>query len=317
MIKTIGEVKEILDIEPEGQVYNWGLKAIDVFGSWAKGYKGKGIPIFILDTGVDYRHPDLKDNIRGGKCTLSIWKAGWGWGYPGGDSSAHGTHVAGIAAGCDNGIGIIGVAPEADIWSVRVLYPEGYSGSAKTIARGIEYATEKAIKDYGYGGVINLSLGGSEPTSVEHNAVKSAVKEGMIIVAAAGNEAGEIIYPAKFDEVIAVGAIDKNRLKADFSNYGEALEVVAPGKYIYSTYPNNRYCKLSGTSMSAPYVSGVACLACQKYSKKFNQEKFRNLLKEGCIDLGEKGFDFEYGYGLIDSSKIASLPEGRDIEVLC
>ena len=308
-MKTIGNVVEVLDLKAEGQIVDYSVKLIDAMGSWVKGYKGKGIPIYIVDTGI-YPHPDLKDNLKGGKgfvlgaCSLAFWRLFDAWSYR--DFYGHGTGCASIVAAVDNGIGVIGVAPEADLWAVKVLEPNSWFGSGKSLAKGVEWATEHAIKEYGYGGIISMSLGSAQDDKDSYEALKKADENGMISVAAAGNEGGKLCAPARYPFVISVAAVDKNKARAEWSNYGEGLDVSAPGVQVYSCWLN-KYAIWDGTSAACPGISGVGGNAKRKYNTKLNRKEFSNLLKEGCVDLGEEGWDEKTGWGLVQSPRIAQI----------
>ncbi|BAZ05956.1 S8 family peptidase [Calothrix sp. NIES-3974] len=263
------------DIPNHSNIYTWGLDAISVPEVWTQGYTGEGVVVAVIDSGVDFTHPDLDDNIWIN--TGEIFGDGIdndgngyiddliGWDFVGNDynpmdEETHGTHVAGIIAAEANGYGMVGVAYNAKIMPIRVFDANG-RGTQKDFIKGIIYAADNGAD------VINLSLttGGYSP-EVEA-AVKYATERGAIVVMAAGNNGGEEpVYPAALAKYwgIAVGAIDINYNMADFSNRAGSdsslYYVVAPGKDIYSTTPNDTYGFLSGTSMATPYVSGVAAL---------------------------------------------------------
>ncbi|NJK52185.1 MAG: S8 family serine peptidase [Leptolyngbyaceae cyanobacterium SU_3_3] len=253
---------------------NWGLDMIQAPEVWAKGFTGKDIVVAVVDTGVDYTHIDLDDNIwvnegeifgngidddRNGYVDDII---GWNFvdsDYNPMDLDSHGTHVAGIIAAERNRFGVTGVAYNAKIMPVRVLDENGF-GSYGDIANGIIYAANNGAN------VINLSLGGGYSAAIE-TAIQYATQRGAIVVMAAGNSGeAEPSYPAHLatDYGIAVGAIDRGYDMADFSNQAgqdSAMRyVVAPGVDILSTVPGDGYESLNGTSMAAPYVAGVAAL---------------------------------------------------------
>jgi len=250
----------------------------------------KDIIVAICDQGIDYYHPDLKDNF-------SFDLIGYDFvdddsnPYPDNENEYHGTHVAGIVAGVTNNyIGISGWA-QVRLLAVRVLDENG-EGSDFDVAEGIRWATDNGAR------IINLSLGASNYSSVLKEAVEYAYKKGVLLVAASGNEGTQnIFYPARFKEVIACGALDKNSHLTDFSNYGKEQELVAPGREILSTIPNNQYLLLDGTSMSAPQITGITSLILSSFPFLTNYQ-LRAILNVGTIDLGEKGWDKHYGFGL-------------------
>lgn len=282
------------EIVPErpSQVVDWGVLTLKAQGVWGK-TQGENVKIAILDTGADITHPDLVQNIKGymnltgGEITDVR------------DTVGHGTHVAGIIGAANNQIGVVGIAPNAELHIVKVLGEDG-EGSINSIIQGIAYAIENRVD------IISMSLGCTQdPGSMLHQAIKFASDQGIIIVAAAGNEAGAINWPAVYDEVISVGAIDSKLHAADFSNHGK-VDIVAPGVDILSTYPVNRYARLSGTSMATPMVTGLLALYlshCKKNNIPYSKESIVELFQIDSQDLGNKGKDEYYGYGLFDITK--------------
>lgn len=251
---------------------DWGLDLVNAPEVWRQGYTGQNVVVAVIDTGVDYRHLDLKNNMWTNTAEIpgnGIDDDGngyiddvQGWNFIGNnnnpwDDQGHGTHVAGTIAGQNNGFGVTGVAYNATIMPVKVLDEYGY-GSWDAIANGIRYAADNGAH------VINLSLGGgADPRTA--SAVRYAAQKGVVVVIASGNEyANAPSYPARYTEKrgIAVGAIDRKKNVADFSNQaGRLLNfVAAPGVNVYSSTPNNGYDFFSGTSMAAPHVAGVAAL---------------------------------------------------------
>jgi subtilisin family serine protease len=229
--------------------------------------------VAVVDTGVDYTHPDLNDNIwvntdEIAGNNIDDDNNGFvddvrGWDFVGNDNTpidvyGHGTHVAGTIAAENNGFGVTGVAYNAKIMPVKVLGDDG-SGSYTNVAAGIRYAADNGAN------IINLSLGGGFSSIVEA-AVQYATQKGSLVVMAAGNEgAAQPGFPASMATQIglAVGAVDSNKKMADFSNRAGVTPVkyvVAPGVSVYSTTPNNTYQSFSGTSMATPHVAAVAAL---------------------------------------------------------
>ncbi|MUK90425.1 S8 family serine peptidase [Ornithinibacillus sp. L9] len=228
--------------------YQYGLFNTSANSAWDVARGSSSQEIAVLDTGVDYNHPDLDGKtIRGYDFVDRD--------YTPSDLNGHGTHVAGIAAAeTNNGTGIAGMAPNTRILAVRVLDANG-SGSLANIANGIRYAADNGAE------VINLSLGCACDTRALEDAVNYAWNRGSVVVAAAGNDGtSQQFQPASYANAIAVGAVDRNNNKASFSNWGTWVDVAAPGVDIASTYPGNRYVYLSGTSMASPYVAGQAAL---------------------------------------------------------
>jgi subtilisin family serine protease len=228
------------------QTVDWGLNKANV-QEFHKITKGSGIKVAVLDTGKPI-HTDLPDML--GLDTT-------GENSPV-DSQGHSTHVCGIIGARDNDFGILGVAPEVELMTVKVLGNSGHGGYAG-IEAGIRAAIDEGVD------VINMSLGAPvEPPASFHQAVIDAVNNGIIIVAAAGNDSGSVNWPARYPEVIAVGAIDENGNLADFSSRGSEVSVVAAGVNIYSTYLNNQYAVLKGTSQASPFVAGICALLLAK-----------------------------------------------------
>ena len=253
---------------------NWGADMVKAPSAWAKGYTGKGTVIAVLDTGVDYNHQDLKNNIWTNNKEIpgnGIDDDGdgyvddvYGWNFADNnnntiDTYGHGTHVAGTIAGENNNFGVTGVAYDAKIMPVKVLGNDG-SGTYSAIAQGIHYAVDRGAN------VINLSLGGDYPNSTLESAIEYADSKNVTVVMAAGNSGNPApAYPARYANKhgIAVGAVDKNKNMASYSDRAgnDTLSyVTAPGSSIYSTVPGDKYATYSGTSMASPHVAGVAAL---------------------------------------------------------
>ncbi|MEH2300716.1 MAG: S8 family peptidase [Nostoc sp.] len=253
---------------------NWGADLVKAPEAWAHGYTGKGVVVAVVDTGVDYNHEDLKDNIwtnpkeiaGNGKDDDGNGYADdiHGWNFVDNtnnvlDDNGHGTHVSGTIAGENNNYGVTGIAYDAKIMPVKVLDDSG-SGSFNSISKGIRYAVDNGAN------VINLSLGGPSSNSTLESAIDYASSKGVIVVMAAGNDGGSSPeYPASYASKsgIAVGAVDINNNMPDFSDRSGTKEiayVTAPGVKVYSSVPNNQYATYSGTSMAAPHVAGVVAL---------------------------------------------------------
>lgn len=246
---------------------------------------GTGVDVAVIDTGIDLDHPDLAANVVGGTNCSKGSRSSYD------DGNGHGTHVAGVIAAADNGVGVVGVAPEADLWAVRVL-DNGGSGSTSDVICGIDFVDSRSPARGGPIAVANMSLGGwggddgscgTLNNDAMHAAICRAVADGVTFVVAAGNATADVsqVRPAGYDEVLTVSALgDSDGLPcgrgdatphaaddtfAGFSNVAnlapdQAHLLAAPGVGIYSTYKGGGYATLSGTSMASPHVAGAAAL---------------------------------------------------------
>ncbi len=252
-----------------------GVRMIQAPEVWDDAERGKGNIVAILDTGCQRDHPDLQDRIIGGRNFTSDFN---GDADNFDDNNGHGTHVAGtVAASFRTDKGIAGVAPEAHLLILKVLTGEG-SGEYQGIIDAIHFAIEwKGPKEETVS-VISMSLGGPEDVEELYAAIRRAVRAGIPVVCAAGNEGDDIhdtdefAYPGAYGEVIQVGAVDFDRRIANFSNTNDEIDLVAPGVDIYSTFPGGKYASLSGTSMATPHVSGALVLIKNIAEKEFARE---------------------------------------------
>ena len=303
---SVKYVEQDIYVRALEQIVPWGISKIGADVVHSDDNKGEGVKVCIIDTGIDYDHPDLVANYVDGIDLVN------GDADPL-DDNGHGTHCAGIVAAADNDIGVIGVAPEANLYAVKVLNKRG-SGFLSTVIAGINWSIENDMH------VISMSLGTSVYSESLENACVAADIEGIVIVAAAGNEGDgdpdtiEYSYPAAYDSVIAVGATDINNAAPSWSNSGSFLELAAPGVSIYSTLPIYRvsltplygfdYGTLSGTSMACPHVAGTAALVLAS-NPSLTNEDVRLLLQSTADDLGPIGWDTVYGDGLVDAEEAA------------
>jgi subtilisin family serine protease len=233
---------------PGTQPIPWGVARINADDAWVIS-TGAGIKVAVLDTGIDRDHPDLDANLTDCLNFIQSWKTCE-------DDNGHGTHVSGIIAGENNSFGVVGVAPNAKIYSLKVLDSRG-SGYLSDVIEGLDWAVANKMQ------VVNMSLGTSSDVASFSEAVKRVSAAGITQVAAAGNSgpgAKTVLYPAKYPEVIAVSASDSSDGIPSWSSRGPEIDLAAPGVNINSTYLNGKYKVLSGTSMAAPHVAGTVAL---------------------------------------------------------
>lgn len=303
-IASIKTNPNVAYVEEDGLLYalddeldaSWGVSRIGAGEVHALENKGKGVKVAVIDTGIDYTHIDLDDNYAGGYDFVNDDDDPM-------DDHGHGTHCAGIIAAEDNDTGVVGVAPEASLYAIKTLGFDG-SGYLSDVAAGIDWAIENEID------IISLSLGTNNDYQTMRDACNRADEAGIIVVAAAGNdfrrvrnrEWDTVDYPARYDTVIAVGAIDDTDTKAYFSSTGSTIELAAPGLYIYSTDIGGIYSYKSGTSMSCPHVVGVAALILSGPGGDV-----RTVLRDTAEDIGTTGWDTWYGYGLVDAFAAAGI----------
>jgi len=277
---------------PDDQYWSlqWGPRKIEADYAWNITLGNSSILVAIVDTGIDWNHPDLSANYV---------PLGYDWVNDDSDPSddnGHGTHVAGIvAAVINNSIGVAGLS-QVKIMAEKALNETGY-GNTYDLADAITHAVDEGAK------IIIMSWGSDSPSILIHNAIKYAYRAGALLVAAAGNDAtSNEFYPAAWSEVIAVSATDKNDNLASFSNFGDWIELAAPGVNIFSTIPDDSYAYMSGTSMAAPFVAGVAALTWSTYPE-LTRDELRSHLHATADDLGQEGFDIYFGYGRINARK--------------
>ncbi|MCB9494230.1 MAG: S8 family serine peptidase [Desulfobacteraceae bacterium] len=293
----------------------WNLELINNYGAFDIS-RGDSTITAVLDTGI-VPHEELPlSRIVQGYDFIDDDSDPEDPGISLGGYEYHGTHVAGIiGAEMDNFTGISGVSPNALIMPVRIVKT---TVTSQNIADGIRYCVKlsnssKTIPEK-KADVINMSFGGTGYSRTEEDAVNDAVEEGAVLVSSAGNEGRNIkYYPAGYDNVISVGAVDKNKEAAAYSNYGNFMTLTAPGgegdlpkdSILSLCGPDeNDYMYMAGTSMSAAHVSGVIALM-KSINRNLDSEDIFNLIYQGkmTVDIGDNGFDETYGYGLIDAQK--------------
>ncbi len=272
------------------EVLDWGVDRVDAeYVHAASGNKGAGINVAILDTGGDMDHPDI------------TWAAGYSavtgsyteWE----DKVGHGTHCAGIVSADDNEIGVIGVAPECNMYMVQVSNHRFIA--TDDIIAGIDWCvgTHNDADPNNDIQIMSMSFSGPASTT-EEAALQTAFDKGILLFAAAGNASGPVAYPAAHDCVVAVSASTSTDAIATYSNFGPEIEVISPGSYIYSTYKRARYTTMSGTSMACPMAAGVAAVAWAAHPT-YSRDQIRTLLHNTAEDIGLTSD--QQGYGLTDA----------------
>lgn len=285
------------------QYKGWEIEKFNIDKKWNYS-QGEGVTVAVIDTGCDLYHEDLKNNLIQGRNFVD----------PGSDpmdGNGHGTHVSSTIAAENNRTGMVGVAPKTKIMPIKALNNGGH-GDINLIIDAIIWAADQSV-DF-----ITMSLGSPQGTEKLHKAIKYAsISKGIGVFCAAGNAGKDsgIMYPAKYNEVVSIGAIDSNLNRTDFTCSGEELDFLAPGHEILGAVPGNGYAIMSGTSMSNPYAVGCASLLLSWMRKNNiyvlpkNANDYISIFKETAIKLrdprysGQKQYE---GYGII-------VPEWKNI----
>ena len=265
----------------------WGMKMIGMEAAWQSGLTGAGVRVAVIDGGVYTDTGDFDaDRLLPGKNMISE-------GGSTEDSNGHGTFIAGIiGAAKDNGVGIAGVAPGVTIVPIKTT-------DGSDTQNGVSAQAFYAAVDEFHCDVINYSSGAKQISSGIREAVAYAVSKGVIVVCSTGNDGSTTLYyPGALEDTIGVGSINKGMERSDFSHRNKSIFVVAPGEDVYSLGQSGSVYSSRGTSFSAPFVTGLAALLKEAHPE-MNTADFKQILMRSSKDLGEAGYDVEYGYGLI------------------
>jgi subtilisin len=293
-------------LESNGETIPWGVVDVHAPEVWAMGDSGTGVKIGIMDTGVDIAHPDL--HVVGGFDFTTNSALPSAYTNTQASCEGHGTHVAGIAAAKQNGLGVVGVAPGADLYSLKVFIDYGSGcfayGSAEIAA--LQWAVANHLD------VVNISIGNTYSLAYA-NAVTAATAAGVVIVAATGNTGGlGVVFPAAYPGAVGVGALTSNHTRASYSTYGPEEWVSAPGSGITSTLPGGGYGNKDGTSMASPHVAGVVALI-RHQARHLTVDSIRAILcigsrpvvNGGCGDLDVHAiFSWMIANGVIPTASV-------------
>lgn len=285
------------DFTPNDPYYSssWHLPKIGAPAAWDRS-RGQNVTIAVLDTGVDSSHPDLKGQLV----------PGWNFYDNNADTSdvhGHGTGVAGAAAASgNNSLGVASVAFNARIMPVRISRPDGYA-SFSTIANGLMWAADHGAR------VANISYAVSDSSTIKSAAQYMRNKGGLTVVAAGNDGTGLGIAPT--DTMITVSATSSNDALASWSNYGDVVDISAPGVNIYATSRGGGYAKKSGTSFASPVTAGVVALL-KSARPELPPSEIEKLLFASATDLGAKGKDQKYGWGRVDAGAALQAALGQE-----
>ncbi|MEA2104250.1 MAG: S8 family serine peptidase [Candidatus Cloacimonadota bacterium] len=335
----LNEMFYLVPNDPRYFEQEWVFSAVKANTTWEYEKGNEQIVIGLIDSGVDYNHPDLADNIWHNSGEMGLDSQGqnketnlidddgngfvddWqGWDFTDTDiidahgdcrirdndpldDLGHGTHCAGImGARTNNNLGVAGVSWFGKVMNLRAGFKVQNSGYLEDddATAAMVYAADNGAQ------IINISWGDTELSPIIKDVCDYVYSMGVAIISSSGNDSGgqnnyHLFYPAALENVISVGAIDESLERCSFSCYGEGLDLVAPGALILSTALDNEYQEMSGTSMAAPFISGVTALLLSNIPTLTNNEIY-SLLKISCDDLGEDGYDNYFGHGVINSN---------------
>ncbi|MHB8132121.1 MAG: S8 family serine peptidase [Mobilitalea sp.] len=308
--------KAFSDPNDEYYSFQWNFSKLNMPSAWESTMGENDVIVAVIDTGAYFPLDDLGETIFAQGFDFVNYRVNPF------DDNGHGSHVIGtIAQSTNNSTGVAGMAPNIKIMPIKVLAYDGY-GYTSDIVQGIYYAVNNGAQ------IINMSLGSRSYSSLVNEACQYAHNHGVLVVAAAGNDTSSVLsYPAAYENVISVGAINNANQLAYYSNYGYGLDLVAPGgdlnSYIYNSkfgysFPGGilqetfvgssiDYYFFQGTSMAAPHVAGLAALLKSK-NVTLSVDQIIDILKNSADDLGNSGYDNTYGYGLINPVKALSIP---------
>lgn len=289
------ERHEVYGLSPNDvQVCGWEIDQFKIKNQW-KLSTGKGVKVAVIDTGCDLYHDDIKNNLIQGINIIDPNKDPI-------DGNGHGTHVSSTIAAENNGLGMVGVSPDSKIMPIKALNDDG-NGNINNIINGIIWAVNNGAD------IITMSLGSPQSSQRLQESICFAESKGIVVFCAAGNSGPnvDIMYPAKSEYTISIGAIDRNLQRTNFTCSGETLDFLAPGHEILGCVPGNNYAIMSGTSMSNPFAAGCAALLLS-YARKSGiilsrSEDYIKYLKQNALHLVDSkysGYKKYEGYGILN-----------------
>lgn len=324
VVHALAKRPGVVRIEADGRVRAvdelsdaWGVQHIQAGTAHARNVTGTGVRVAVIDTGIDCTHPDLAANCAGGYDFVNDDSDPM-------DDHGHGTHVAGTVAAVSNGVGLVGVAPDVELYAIKVLDNTGFGWWSDVIA-ALQWAVDHGIQ------VTNNSYAddsATDPSAPGPAALRAAFDNaeaaGVLHVAAAGNSGNadgtgdNVPYPARFASVVAVAATDESGSRASFSSTGPSVEFAAPGVEITSTALGGGYGSGSGTSFASPHAAGAAALVISAGVEDANangrtNDEVRAILAQSADDLGAAGRDALFGWGLVNAAR-AAVPCTGDSE---
>lgn len=292
-------ISNVGDIETLSESINWAVSDLDIPELWKK-TQGENITIVQIDSGVP-DHEDLNNNIIIDKCKSFVEGEDY-WDK----SQGHATSVAGLMSSVRNTYGTVGIAHKAKLICLKVIGKSGFC-TQDSIKKALDYCV--SLKP----DIINMSVGGPTAMPEVHEIIKKLNDIDIVIVCSAGNNGEKqnksILFPAVYDEVLAVGSYSPTTItsRSIFSCIGPQIDLSAPGEELLTTSLNNQYCLFTGTSASAPVISGVIALYISYLKKNkipYTAQSVKDVILKNCKDVGKDGFDHEFGWGIISPKKI-------------
>ncbi len=315
-----GAEGEAQALDTAGISFRWGLRKIEAPQAWKVTHGLDDIVVAVIDSGIDRNHRALEeelwinqDEVPGNSIdddNNGYIDDRYGWDFRDDDNDSlagtpihwHGTFIAGLIAANIDSSGIIGVAPQIKLMDLRFLGSNNYFWESDwdKFTAALNYAVDNGAN------IINMSIFSYRaPPPDFHRAIKRAVANGITVIGIAGNNASSVQYPGRYDEVIAVSAIDKRDRLASYSNFGPEVEIAGPGTEVNSILPGGGYGRSSGTSFAAAHLTGSIALLLSLHPD-LSLAQVREVLAHSAGDLGKPGRDEKFGYGLVNAATMVN-----------